>query len=360
MMAAGSARVRDLWIGCLSTILLACSATPSPAQDLAKLPDLVDKVAPSVVSVAIEPPKGSKLGPQSGSGIVLSSDGFIATAANVVDGVQTANVTLADGSKLIGAVVGSDSRSNVAILKVHSSTPLQEAHLANSDAVRRGQPIFVIGDPFGFRGSVSIGIVSAKGRSIGDNNTYDYLQTDAAVNQGNSGGPLLDFDGNVIGMSQAIYSPTTGSVGIGFALPSNVIKEVAQQIENTGSMTRGWLGVKLQDVTDEIAQSLNLKDTSGALIADVVTGGPGAKAGLQSGDVILQIGNDKVTDSRSAANAVASKAPRTSVEFTLWRQNAFKTTKVELGSLPKTRAPRRRRCLSRMDQARVATRSFRQ
>jgi serine protease Do len=246
-------------------------------------------------------------------------------------------VTLADGTQLVGAVVGSDSRSNIAILKVQPSTPLLEAHLADSDAVRRGQPIFVIGDPFGFRGSVSIGIVSAKGRSIG-NNTYDYLQMDAAINQGNSGGPLFDFDGNVIGMSHAIYSPTTGSVGIGFALPSNVIKEVAQQIENTGSMTRGWLGVKLQDLTNETAQSLDLKDTLGALIADVVTGGPGAKAGLQKGDVILQIGNDKVTDSRSAANAVAKRVPGTSVEFTLWRQNGLKTTKVELGSLPKPSA----------------------
>lgn len=344
MSVANAARVRVLRIGGAAAILVLCGATGSAAQDLTKLPNIVDKVAASVVSITFDPPADpkttdSKPTAQMGSGIVLSPDGFIATAANVVVGATAVNVTLADGKTLVGAVVGADSRSNVAILKVQPSTLLKEAQFADSDLVRRGQPIFLIGDPFGLRGSVSIGVISAKGRLIDPNSPYEYFQTDAAMNKGNSGGALFDFDGSVIGMAQSIFSPNTGSVGVGFALPANVIKEVAQQIETTGSMTRGWLGAKLQDLTMDVAASLGLKETAGALITETVTGGPGAAAGLKAQDVILQIDDEKVTDSRSAARAVVSKAPDSKVEFKLWRERGPMTIRVQLGTLPKTSTP---------------------
>ena len=337
MAAANSRQARSLRAIGAAAILVACGATPSPAQELTKLPNIIDKVAGSVVSIATDPPKDSKIAPQIGSGIVLSPDGFIATAANVVDGVTAANVTLADSKRLVGAVVGSDTRSNLAILKIRPSALLNEAHFADSDLVRRGQPIFIMGSPYGFMGSVSVGVVAAKGRSIDPNTPYEYLQTDAAINQGNSGAPLFDFDGNVIGMALALYSPTT--VGIGFALPSNVIKEVAQQIETTGSMTRGWLGAKLQDLTADVAASLGLKEASGTLITELTVGGPGAAAGLKAQDVILQIDDEKVANSRSAARAVASKAPGSNVAFGVWRERGLQTIKVQLGVLPKTSAP---------------------
>lgn len=345
MSVADAARVRVLRIGRAAAILVLCGATGSAAQDLTKLPNIIDKVAGSVVSIMVELPADpkttdSKPKSQTGSGIVLSPDGFIATSANIVDGVMAANVTLADGKTLVGAVVGSDLRSNVAILKVQPPTLLNEAQFADSDLVRRGQPVFLIGSPYGLRGSVSIGVVSAKGRSIDPSSAYEYFQLDANISQGSAGGAIFDFDGSLIGMTQLMYaSSAPGSIAIGFGLPSNVIKEVAQQIQTTGSMRRGWLGAKLQDLTTDVAASLGLKEAAGALITETVAGGPGATAGLKAQDVILQIDDEKVTDSRSAARTVQAKTPDSKVEFKLWRERGLATIRVQLGTLPKTSTP---------------------
>jgi serine protease Do len=335
MVGSGSVHTRKRIIACWAAILVSLTATEGRAQDLTKLPNVVDKVGASIVSIATAPPTETKIQPTVGAGIVLSDDGFIATAANIVEGVDIANVTLADGTKLVGTVVGSDSRTNVAILKVRASTLLREAQLADSNLVRRGQPVFTIGDPFGFTGSVSIGVISAKGRTINADSPYEYLQTDAAINQGNAGGALFDFDGNVVGMVQSIYSPTNGSVGIGFALPSNDVKEVAQKIEGSGTVARGWLGVKLQDLTADTAASLGLTEVSGALISETVVGGPGAAGGLKAGDVIVGADDEKVTDSRSGARVVGSKSPGANIDFKVWRDRAFQTVRVRLGTFPK-------------------------
>jgi serine protease Do len=334
------------------------SSQETSSQELSKLPDLIDRVAPSVVSIRLKPsairrlktaPKKQapaketgkdgqsketkKPQPTTGSGMILSPDGFIVTASSVVDKAGPITVVLADGTRLPAKIVGLDKRSDVALLKVDAKKPLPAVSLGDSDRVRRGQRIIAIGTPFGLGGTVSLGIISATGRDIGSG-PYDYLQTDAAINRGHSGGPLFDFDGEVVGMSSAIFSPTGGNVGIAFAVPSNLVRDVAQKLKQSGYVERGWLGVKIQNVTEDIAQSLGLEKANGAMISVIKKDGPAAGSGLAPGDVVVSVDGRTVADIRHFARIVGEFAPDTDIELVVSRKGKSNKVRVKLGKFP--------------------------
>jgi serine protease Do len=240
-----------------------------------------------------------------GSGFVIDPSGLIVTNDHVIDQAEEITVTLNDGTSLPAKVVGRDERTDLALLRVKPSKPLPAAHFGNSDKARVGDWVVAIGNPFGLGSTVTAGIVSARNRDIAAGPYDDFIQTDAPINRGNSGGPLFDMDGNVIGINSVIYSPSGGSVGIGFAIPSNMARDVVDQIEKYGVTRRGWIGVRVQAVTDDIAEGMDLKTSSGALVAEVTPDGPAAKAGMQPGDVIVGFDGKPVPDSRTLPRVVA-------------------------------------------------------
>jgi serine protease Do len=240
-----------------------------------------------------------------GSGFVLDPTGIIVTNNHVIEGADAVTVIFNDGTSLPAQVIGRDDKTDVALLRVHPKAPLAAARFGDSDKARVGDWVMAIGNPFGLGGTVTAGIVSARNRDINAGPYDDFIQTDASINRGNSGGPLFNMDGEVIGVNSAIYSPTGGSVGIGFAIPANEAKAVIAQLRQFGSARRGWLGVRIQGVSDEIAESLGLPSARGALVAGVTEGGPAAKAGIQNGDLILLYDGKPVPDSRTLPRMVA-------------------------------------------------------
>ena len=240
-----------------------------------------------------------------GSGFVLDPSGLIVTNNHVIEGADAITVIFNDGTSLPAQVIGHDDKTDVALLRVRPKAPLAAARFGDSDKARVGDWVIAIGNPFGLGGTVTAGIVSARNRDINAGPYDDFIQTDAPINRGNSGGPLFNMDGEVIGINSAIYSPTGGSVGIGFAIPSNEAKAVIAQLRQFGSARRGWLGVRIQGVSDEIAESLGLPRASGALVAGITEGGPAAKAGIQNGDLILMYDGKPVPDSRTLPRIVA-------------------------------------------------------
>src|SRR5438477_2726137 len=240
-----------------------------------------------------------------GSGFVIDPSGLVVTNQHVVEGADTITVTLNDGSSLPATIVGRDEKTDLALLRVHPKAPLAAAHFGDSDHAHIGDWVIAIGNPFGLGSSVTAGIVSARNRDISAGPYDDFIQTDAPINRGNSGGPLFDMDGNVIGINSAIFSPSGGSVGIGFAIPSNLARDVIQQLRQFGIARRGWIGVRIQQVTPEIAEGLGLPTTQGALVAGVTGGGPAARAGLINGDLITGFDGKPVPDDRTLARIVA-------------------------------------------------------
>ena len=267
-----------------------------------------------------------------GSGFVVSSDGYIVTNNHVIDGATKIQVSFDEITKYDAKLIGTDQRTDIALLKISTDKALPFVKLAEKDP-RVGDWALAVGNPFGLGGTVTAGIVSALARDIGSG-PYDYLQIDAAVNKGNSGGPTFNLDGDVIGVNTAIYSPSGGSVGIAFAVPAKTVKEVVQQLKAGGTVSRGWLGVKIQNVDDDTAASLGLKEAKGALISEVTANGPAQAAGLKTQDAILQINTEKINDSRDLARKIAELSPDTSVDVKVWRNNAETTVKVKLGLFP--------------------------
>ncbi|HEY2070387.1 MAG TPA: Do family serine endopeptidase [Rhizomicrobium sp.] len=264
-----------------------------------------------------------------GSGFVIDPAGLIVTNNHVIDQAVDITVTLNDGTSLPATVVGRDERTDLALLRVKPSKPLPSAHFGDSSKARVGDWVVAIGNPFGLGSTVTAGIVSARNRDIAAGPYDDFIQTDAPINRGNSGGPLFDMDGNVVGINSIIYSPTGGSVGIGFSIPSNMARDVIGQIEKFGATRRGWIGVRVQQVTEDIAESLDMKSDAGALVAEVDPAGPAAKAGLQQGDVIVTFDGKPVADSRALPRIVADTTigKPTLVEYVRGgqRQNAHLT-----------------------------------
>jgi serine protease Do len=268
-----------------------------------------------------------------GSGFIIDPAGYVVTNNHVIDGADEITVILSDMSSLPATLVGKDDKTDLALLKVNSKQPLNVARFGDSDKARVGDLVMAIGDPFGLGGTVTTGIVSARNRDINSGPYDDFIQTDAPINRGNSGGPLFNMDGEVIGINSAIYSPTGGSVGIGFAIPANAAKNVVAQLKSTGKIQRGWLGVRIQQVSDEIAETMGLDRPRGALIAGMTDGGPAAKAGVQNGDVVLTFDGRAVSDNRALPRMVADAQVGKTVNMEILRKGQRRTIPVTVQRL---------------------------
>jgi len=339
--------------------------------------DIVEKVKPAVISVRVKVDGGSETngvgsadvppglreffrrfgmpdvpnGPEGmprghghnvitgqGSGFFISADGYAVTNNHVVEKAESVQVTTDDGKIHKAKVIGTDPRTDLALIKVEDG-PFPYVKLSDK-APRIGDWVLAVGNPFGLGGTVTAGIVSARGRDIGASAYDDFIQIDAPVNKGNSGGPTFDTDGNVIGVNTAIFSPSGGSVGIAFAIPADTVNGVVAQLKEHGSVTRGWIGVQIQPVTQDIADSLGLKKAEGALVAEPQANSPAQKAGIEAGDVITSVDGKEVKDARDLAKKIGAMAPKTSVKLTVLHKGAEKTLTLTLGELPNTKEAR--------------------
>ncbi len=350
---------------------LAASLSFSPALADEALADLVERVSPAVVTVlatedAGQTPRGPKFGrpdggafeeffrrfgdprdlpdefthqrPRQGlgSGFILDQDGWIVTNHHVVDGADDVTVRLSDRRTYDVEVIGVDEATDLALLRIDAKEDLPFVALGDSDAIRVGDDVAAVGNPFGLGGTVTQGIVSAKGRDIASGPYADFIQTDAAINRGNSGGPLFNMEGEVIGVNSAIYSPTGGSVGVGFAVASNIVAQVVADLKEDGQVDRGWLGVSIQDVTPSIAEALELDPPRGALVASVVEGGP-SEGALEAGDVILSFDGADVTASRDLPKLVGAARAGADASIEILRDGKSEIVGVEIGALPNQR-----------------------
>ncbi len=266
-----------------------------------------------------------------GSGFIFSEDGYIITNNHVVERATDIKVILQNGDSYAAKIIGTDPKSDLALLKIEPKSKLPAVRFGNSDRLEIGDWVLAIGNPFGLGHTVTAGIISAKGRSLGLGSYDDFLQTDAAINPGNSGGPLFNFKGEVIGVNSAIIA---GGQGIGFAIPINMTKNVVSQLRNGGKVVRGWIGVSVQRVTPEIAESLDLGDESGALVADVIAGGPADKAGVKRGDIIIEVNRNKIDEMPELPKIVASYAPGTKTKLKVIRNGKEKVLNIKLEELP--------------------------
>lgn len=268
-----------------------------------------------------------------GSGFVIDKRGYIVTNLHVIQDAEEISVILHDDTNLIAKIVGRDKRTDLAVLKVETKKELVPLKFGNSDKTRVGDWILAIGNPFGLGGTVTTGIISARARDINSGPYDDYLQTDAPINRGNSGGPMFNMMGEVIGVNTAIFSPTGGSVGIGFAIPATIVENVVRQLVDNGSIKRGWLGVRIQAVTKDIADSLGLKKPHGALVSSVTDKGPAAKSGVKSGDVIIEFNDKKITEMHKLPRIVAETKIDTTANLKIIRNGQIKKLNVKLGEL---------------------------
>ena len=332
--------------------LLQAPSTPAGEVAPGSFAPAARKASPAVVSIntskAVRHPRandpwfqfffGDQAGTQEqaglGSGVIISPDGYILTNNHVVEGADEIEVTLSDSRQAKARIIGTDPDTDLAVLKVELDK-LPVIVLGNSDQVAVGDRVLAIGNPFGVGQTVTMGIVSALGRShLGINTFEDFIQTDAAINPGNSGGALIDASGNLVGINSAIYSRTGGSLGIGFAIPVSLARNVMEQIIQTGSVTRGWIGVEVQAITGELAESFGLPSSDGTLISGVMRGSPADRAGIQPGDVLLTVDGRKVNDPQSMLEAIAALRPGQKADFELRRGKAGINLKVEIARRP--------------------------
>ena len=282
-------------------------------------------------------PKEFRGGPRptqaQGSGFVISPDGYVVTNNHVIDGGSKIQVSFDRDTKFDADLVGTDQRTDLALLKIKANGKTFPYVKFAKAMPRVGDWVIAVGNPFGLGGTVTAGIVSAQGRDIGSG-PYDYMQIDAAVNKGNSGGPTFNLDGDVVGVNTAIYSPSGGNVGIAFAIPSITATEVVDQLKTSGSVKRGWLGVRIQSLDEDMAASLGLNEAKGALVNDVTTPGPAATAGVKNGDTILEVNGHKINDSRDLARQIANYAPGTKVDVKVLRGQREQSIPVTLGNMP--------------------------
>jgi serine protease Do len=268
-----------------------------------------------------------------GSGFFISSDGYAVTNNHVVEGAEKVEVTTDAGKTYTAKVIGTDQRTDVALIKIEGGADFPFAKLSEGKA-RIGDWVLAVGNPFGLGGTVTAGIVSANGRDIGSGPYDDFIQIDAPVNKGNSGGPAFNMQGEVVGVNTAIYSPSGGSVGIAFSIPASTVKSVISQLKDKGSVSRGWIGVQIQPVTQDIADSIGLKQAEGALIADPQKDGPAAKAGVEAGDVITAVNGQSVKDARELARIIGGFAPGSTAKLDVLHKGRGKVVSLTLGQLP--------------------------
>lgn len=269
-----------------------------------------------------------------GSGFLIDAAGYIVTNNHVIDGADRIEVTLNDGTRFRAEVVGTDTKTDLAVLKIASDLPLPYVELGDSSGARIGDWVLAVGNPFGLGGSVNAGIISARGRDIQSGPYDDYIQIDAPINRGNSGGPLFDARGNVIGVNTAIFSPSGGNIGIGFAIPSETVASVVNDLRTTGRVERGWLGVQIQSVNEAMAESLGLPDANGVLVADVLGDGPARAAGVRAGDVIRGAGGAPMNEARDLTRLVAAQSAGSRLELQVFRNGQTVTIPVTIGRMP--------------------------
>jgi serine protease Do len=348
--------------------MAAVANAPAPAvsQGLPDFATLAKRVGPSVVNVsttqvrkaAADVPSpldgddpmsqfwqrffGGRMprGPQRqmglGSGFIIDHNGTILTNYHVVDGAQKISVTLSDGKSYEAKVIGKDQKTDIAVIKIDAGEDLPVVTLGDSDRLEVGEWVMAIGNPFGLDHTVTSGIVSAKGRQIGSGPYDNFIQTDASINPGNSGGPLINLRGEVVGITTAIYSQSGGNIGIGFAIPTNSVKELLPQLKDKGRVVRGYLGTTVQKITPEIADSLGLKQQQGALVADVMRGSPAERAGIKTGDIITAFNSKEVKDSAELPTLVARVAPGTSASIKVLRDGKERTLPITVGEMKDT------------------------
>jgi serine protease Do len=284
--------------------------------------------------------KGGDLQPRKtnslGSGFIIDASGIVVTNNHVIADADEINVIMNDGTKIKADIVGIDKKTDLAVLKFKPTKPLTAVKFGDSDKLRLGDWVVAIGNPFSLGGTVTAGIVSAKNRDISSGPYDSYIQTDAAINRGNSGGPLFNLEGEVIGVNTLIISPSGGSIGIGFAVPSKTVAGVVSQLQQFGELRRGWLGVRIQQVTDEIAESLNIKPARGALVAGVEDKGPAKPAGIEPGDVVIQFDGKDIKEPKDLSRVVADTTVGKEVDVVIIRKGAEETHKVTLGRLEDT------------------------
>jgi len=349
---------------------LAIAAVLLPTVVLAKAPpdsfaDLTAQLLPTVVNIATtqtlngapggggstpDLPPGSPLadlfkdflGPKRnaprhvtslGSGFIIDKTGFIVTNNHVIEDADQITVTLNDGQTLPAKLIGRDDKTDLALLKVNPKKPLPYAHFGDSDKARIGDWVIAIGNPFGLGSTVTAGIVSARNRDINAGPYDDFIQTDASINRGNSGGPLFDAQGNVVGVNSAIFSPSGGSVGIGFSIPSNLAKEVIGQLRQFGGARRGWIGVRIQALTEDIAEGMGLANTRGAIITQVTPNGPAAKAGIRNGDLVVGFDGKGISDSRALSRMVADTPIGKTTNIDVLRSGQKSALKITIAKL---------------------------
>ena len=266
-----------------------------------------------------------------GSGFVISADGYIVTNNHVVENATKVTVVFEDGSEKVAEIVGTDERTDLAVVKIEG----EDLPFVNfeTESSRVGDWVVAVGNPFGLGGTVTVGVISGQGRNIGGSNYGDFLQIDAAVNTGNSGGPAFNTKGEVVGVNTAIYSPNGGNVGIAFAIPAATVKGIVNQLIDSGTVTRGYLGVGIQDVSRDIADGVGLADAKGAIISTIAEDGPAGPAGIKSGDIITAVDGDAIDDALDLSRTIAGKSPDSTVELTIWRDGAETKLSVKLGTL---------------------------
>jgi len=278
-------------------------------------------------------PRGPQRQSGLGSGFVIDRDGTILTNYHVVDGAQKIVVKLSDGRSFDAKVLGKDQKTDIAIIKIDTGQDLPAATLGDSDRLEVGEWVMAIGNPFGLDHTVTSGIVSAKGRHIGAGPYEDFIQTDASINPGNSGGPLINLRGEVVGINTAIFSQSGGNIGIGFAIPTNLVKELLPNLKDNGKVVRGYLGVTIQKITPEIAESLGMKQSSGALVADVAKAGPAERAGIKTGDVIVEFNSKEIKDSGELPLLAARTVPGKQAQLKILRNGKELTLPLTVGEL---------------------------
>jgi len=266
-----------------------------------------------------------------GSGFIISDDGYVVTNNHVVEDATKVTVVFDDGSEKSAEIIGTDARTDLAVLKI-DGTNLPYVTFEDKPS-RVGDWVVAVGNPFGLGGTVTVGVISAEGRDIGGSNYGDFLQIDAAVNTGNSGGPAFNTNGQVVGVNTAIYSPNGGNVGIAFAIPAHTVKQIVNQLIDNGTVTRGYLGVSIQDVTKDIADSVGLPSAKGAIVREPTADGPAGAAGIKSGDIITKVDGDDIADALDLSRTIAGKAPDSTVELTIWRDGAETSVSVKLAKL---------------------------
>lgn len=309
----------------------AASGHVAKTQMVPDFAELAAKLSPAVVNISTEesseggaeselsaPPFGHQRGKSLGSGFIVTKDGYILTDEHVIENPHKVTVTLQNGRVYVAKVIGGDKKTDIALLKIDAGHDLPVAPLGNSDDLKVGQWVMAIGNPFGFDHSVTVGVVSAKGRFLPES-LDQFIQTDASINPGNSGGPLIDLNGGVVGVNSAIYTSSGRNIGIGFAIPINLVKEELPALRDHGQVKRGWLGVYIQEVTPELAESMELKDARGALVAEVLKGSPAALAGVKRGDVILEFDGHPINDRRELPLLVAETPLGKTVTFKIIR-----------------------------------------